>query len=38
MPALLPQRASKSLESKDHLQAIERRIQLWDEGIIEGLL
>ena len=38
MPALLPQKASKSLEAKDHLQAIERRIQLWDEGIIEGLL
>ena len=38
MPALLLQKPSKSSKAKDHLQALERRIKLWDEGDIEGLL
>ena len=38
MPALLLQKPSKSSKAKDHLQALERRIKLQDEGDIEGLL
>ena len=38
MPAFLLQKPSKSSKAKDHLQALERRIKLWDEGDIEGLL
>ena len=38
MPALLLQKPSKSSKAKDHLQALERRIKLWNEGDIEGLL
>ena len=38
MPALLLQKPSKSSKAKDHLQALERRIKLRDEGNIEGLL
>ena len=34
----MPRYFSKSSKSKDHLQALERRIKLWDEGNIEGLL
>ena len=38
MPALLLQKSSKPSKAKNHLQALERRIKLWDEGNIEGLL
>ena len=38
MPALLLLKPSKSSKVKDHLQALERRIKLCDEGNIEGLL
>ena len=38
MPALLLQKPSKSSKAKDHLQALERRMKLWDEGDVEGLL
>ena len=38
MSALLLQKPSKSSKAKDHLQALERRIKLRDEGNIEGLL
>ena len=38
MPALLPQKPSKSSKAKDHLQALTRRITLWEEGNIKGLL
>ena len=38
MPALLLQKPSQSSKAKDHPQALERRIKLWDEGKIEGLL
>ena len=38
MPALLLQKPTKSSKAKDHLQALERRIKLWNEGNIEGLL
>ena len=38
MPVLLLQKPSKSSKAKDHLQALERRIKLWDEGNVEGLL
>ena len=37
MPALLLQKRSKSLKSKDHA-ALERRLKLWEEGKIEELL
>ena len=38
MLALLLQKPSKSSKAKDHLQEFERRIKLWNEGNIEGLL
>ena len=38
MPALLLQKPIKSSKAKDHLQALERRIKLWNEGNIERLL
>ena len=38
MPTLLLQKPSKSSEAEDHLQALERRIKLWDEGNTEGPL
>ena len=38
MPALLLQKPSKSSKARDHLQALERRIKLWDEDNIKGLL
>ena len=37
MPALLLQKRSKSLKSKDHA-ALERKLKLWEEGKIEELL
>ena len=38
MPALLLQKPSKSSKAKDHLQALERLIKLWNEVNVEGLL
>ena len=38
MPAFLLQKPSKSLKSKDHHAALERRLKLWKEGKIEELL
>ena len=38
MPTLLLQKPSKSSEAKDHLQALERRIKLWDKGNTKGPL
>ena len=38
MPALLLQKPSKSSKSKDHHAALERRLNLWEEGKIEELL
>ena len=38
MPAFLLQKPSKSLKSKDHHAALERRRKLWEEGKIEELL
>ena len=38
MPAFLLQKPSKSLKSKDHHAALERRLKLWEEGKIEELL
>ena len=35
MPVLLLQKLSKSSKVKDHLQELERRIKLWDEGNVE---
>ena len=37
MPVLLLQKPSKSSKSKDH-HALERRLNLWEEGKIEELL
>ena len=37
MSALLFQNPTKSSKVKDHYQALERDIKLWDEGNIEGL-
>ena len=38
IPTLLLQKRSKSLKAKGHLQALARRMKLWDKGNIEGLL
>ena len=38
MSALILQKPSKKSKSKDHLKAVERRIQLWTEGNIRELL
>ena len=38
MPAFLLQKPSKSLKSKDHHAALERRLKLWEEEKIEELL
>lgn len=38
MPALLLQKPSKNSKSKDHLKALERRLELWHKGEIEDLL
>ena len=38
MPALLLQKPSKSSKSKEHLEALTRRLTLWNEGKIEDLL
>ena len=38
MPALLLQKPSKTLKSKDHLAALSRRLELWDNGKISELL
>ena len=37
MPALLLQKPSKNLKSKDHLVSLERRLKLWEEGNISNL-
>lgn len=38
MPALLLQKPSKTSKSKDHLKALERRLELWNKGEINLLL
>ena len=38
MLTLLLQKPSKSLKAKEHFQALERLIKLWDEGSIKELL
>ena len=38
MPSLLLQKPSKSSKSKDHLNALERRLKLWNEGKLLDLL
>ena len=38
MPALLLQKPSKNLKSKDHLVSLERRLKLWEEGNISNLV
>ena len=38
MPALILQKPSKRSKAKDHLKAVERRIQLWADGNITKLL
>ena len=38
MPALLLQKPSKKSKAKDHKDALERRLQLWDEGKISELI
>ena len=38
MPSLLLQKPSKTSKTKDHLKAVERRIELWIEGKIDELL
>ena len=38
MPALLLQKPSKTSKSKDHLAALARRLELWDDGKISELL
>ena len=37
MPALLLQKPSKSSKSKDHLKALERRLEVWNKGDISAL-
>ena len=37
MPNLLLQKPSKSSKSKDHQQALERRLELWTDGEFEEL-
>ena len=38
MPALLLQKPSKTSKSRDHVKALERRLDLWHEGKIRELL
>ena len=38
MPNLLLQKPSRNLKSKDHLEALERRLHLWKEGELKELL
>ena len=38
MPALLLQKPSKSSKTKDHLNALHRRLKLWDDGKIAELI
>ena len=38
VPALMLQKPSKSLKSKDHCAALQRRLTSWEEGKIEELL
>ena len=38
MPSLLLQKPSKTSKAKDHLKALERRIDLWSNGNIDELL
>ena len=38
MPGLLLQKLRKSSKAKDHLNALERRLRLWEEGKILELL
>ena len=38
MPKLLLQKPSKNSKSKDHLKALERRIELWTTGDLLDLL
>ena len=38
MPSLLLQKPSHKSKSKDHLRALERRLELWESGEIMELL
>ena len=38
MPSLLLQKPSRISKAKDHLEALERRIDLWSNGNIDELL
>ena len=38
MPSLLLQKPSKISKAKDHLKALERRIDLWSNGNIDDIL
>ena len=37
MPSLLLQKPSHKLKSKDHLRALERRLELWESGEVMEL-
>ena len=38
MPALLSQKLSKTSKSREHLDALRRRLQLWERSEIKSLL
>ena len=38
MPGLLLQKSSKTLKMKDHIKALERRMELWQKGELKELL
>ena len=38
MPALHLQKPSETSKAKNHLKALERRLRLWEEGSITGLV
>ena len=38
MPALLLQESSKTSKSREHVDALERQLQLWERGEIKSLL
>ena len=38
LPSLLLQKPHRSSKAKEHVQCLERRLKLWEEGDVEGLL
>ena len=38
LPSLLLQKPHRSSKTKEHMQFLERRLKLWEEGNLEGLL